>query len=202
MLETNIERLAAAGAKRIVVNVHHFAAMMKDYISSREWPTEVLASDESDLLLDTGGGLKHAEPLFLKDEPILAYNVDVLSQFSLEEMLHCHSDSNALVTLAVSKRETQRCLLFCNNQLVGWRNKKSGEELWSGEKSPLFQELAFSGIAVFKASLLAKLPPANAPYPIIPEYIRLARNESIKAFIHPASEWMDVGRPESLQAIN
>ncbi|MDY5968583.1 MAG: nucleotidyltransferase family protein [Bacteroidales bacterium] len=201
LLETNIERLAEAGAKRIVVNVHHFADMMKGYIASREWPTEVLVSDEAEKLLDTGGGLKHAQSLFMASEPILVYNVDVLSRFSLEGMLLRHKEERAMATLAVSRRETQRYLLFCNNRLVGWCNKKSGEKLCIGEVCLHPYELAFSGIAIVEPRLLELLPPSSEPYPIIPEYLRLAKCEHIEAYVHSASDWLDVGKPETLRLI-
>ena len=204
LLETNIQRLAETGARRIVVNVHHFAQMMRDYVASRPWPAEVLVSDESHLLLDTGGALRHAAPLFLPDEPILTYNVDVLSSFSLREMLLRHARSHALATLAVSRRDTSRLLLFRGGQLVGWRNRQNGAELWCGPRQDAVEteERAFSGIAVVSPSLLALLPPATAPYPIIPEYIRLAQSHRIQPFEHPAAEWVDVGKPDALRALN
>lgn len=199
LLQINIEQLVRQGASRIVVNVHHFASMMKDFIASHHWDCEVVVSDESAMLMDTGGGLKKAAPLFSRTQPILVYNVDVLSDISVQEMMSQHLRTKALATLAVSQRNTQRYLLFnMDNRLVGWRNKASGEERWARQAVRDCNELAFSGMAVVEPEMLDLLPPADAPYAIVPEYLRLANQHIVNGFCHPAAQWLDVGKPETL----
>ncbi len=199
LLQINIEHLARAGVQRIVVNTHHFPDMMADYIASHPQPCEVTISEERDQLLDTGGGLKHAASLFSCTQPIVIYNVDVLSSISLQQMLREHQQREALVTLAVSKRNTSRYLLFDEeNNLTGWRNTARQQELWVHDAVAHCNSLAFSGISIIEPQLLELLPKADAPYPIIPEYLKLARNHRIQCHIHRPDQWIDVGKPETL----
>ncbi len=205
LLELAICRVTKAGAKHVVVNVHHFASTMKTFLLRRSWPIPVDISDESPLLLDTGGALRHARGLFRGQGPILVYNVDVLSTFSIEEMLRKHEQGHALATLAVSDRETCRKLLFNEEgQLAGWKNHDNGEEIIvktansAVSKNPTLTERAFSGISFVSPRLMSLLPPDDRPYPAIPEYLRLAEHHRIQAYEHPASQWLDVGKPETL----
>ncbi len=132
LLEIAIDNLARQGVTRIVVNVHHFADMVIDYLQIHDWGTEVLVSNEKDKLLDTGGGLKKAAPLFHRDEPILIHNVDILSRINFHDLVELHQQDGNFVTLAVSVRDTSRFLLFADNGLlVGW--KLSIEHLHSVE---------------------------------------------------------------------
>lgn len=206
LLKINIDRLAAQGADRIVVNVHHFADKVVDYLASRPWPAEVLVSDERDLLLDTGGGMKKAAPLFRLDEPVLIHNVDILSRLDLRALWRRQQESGALATLAVSRRDTARQLLFdAEGRLAGWYNRQNGETRWAmapTEAAPQTEDynvLAFSGIAVVSPQMLDLLPEATLPYPIIPAYLDAAREHVINHFLHSAADWLDVGKPETLQ---
>ena len=199
LLEINMLRLIEAGATRIVVNTHHYADMIRKFVESKRWDAEVLLSDESSLLLDTGGGLKKAEPQFRSDEPIIVHNVDVLHRLSLTDIVKQHTDSKALATLCVSERSTSRYLLADDSQhLVGWTNVKTGETLWSGTPVDGVRCLAFSGIAVVEPGLLPLLPPATAPYPIIPQYLSIAKSHTINCVEHHPDDWIDVGKPETL----
>lgn len=208
LLEINIRRLAALRPDRIVVNIHHFSSMMRDYIESNHWGTEVCISDESKMLLDTGGALKKAQPLFSGCEPIVVHNVDVLCNINLDEMVAKHMESGSLATLAVARRDTSRQLLVNSSaQLAGWQNSATGERLLVSKTnsetgicnaSGSLHAMAFSGIAVVAPELLKMLPPAEHPYPIIPEYLRLAKDHTISTFEHPAADWLDVGKPATL----
>lgn len=206
LLKVNIDCLAAQGTDRIVVNVHHFADQITSYLAAHSWPVEILVSDERDLLLDTGGGLKKASPLFRPDEPVLVHNVDILSRLDLRALWQQHLESGAVATLAVSRRDTARQLLFTpDGLLAGWHNRLSGETLWAVDshcEKPRIEDhtaLAFSGIAVVSPLMLDLLPEASAPYPIIPAYLNAARHHAIRHFQHPAADWLDVGKPETLQ---
>ena len=200
LLEINIERLARQGIGHIVVNVHHFADMMKDYIWSHNWPVKVDISDESDLLLDTGGAIAHAAPLFDGDGRIVVHNVDILSDVDIQSMFSYAEQTGSLATLAVSQRKTSRQLLFADSMLVGWHNDNTGEYLWADSAVASYKEMAFSGIAVIDSRLPRLLASSRkGAFPIIPEYLRLAKTNVINAFEHDASHWLDVGKPDALE---
>lgn len=199
LLKLTINKLIRQGVSQIVVNVHHFADMVTTYIQQNKWDVPVLISDERDLLLDTGGGIKHAAHLFSPNEPILVHNVDILANIDLKELIHQHNDSMNLATLVASQRNTSRYLLFgADKQLGGWCNTKTGECKWVNQPMAQYQRLAFDGIALLQPELLNLLPPANAPYPIIPTYLEIAKNHGIKYFLLDKKNWLDVGKPETL----
>lgn len=199
LLKIAINNLANQGASRIVVNVHHFADMVSTFINNNRWDVPVIISDERNLLLDTGGGLKNAAQYFNPGEPILIHNVDILSHVNIQELLSYNIDSMSLVTLVVSQRNTSRYLLFNqDSQLIGWKNKASGETKWVNGEINNYQELAFDGIAVVRPEILDLLPPADRPYSIIPSYLEIAKHHRINSFILPKEDWLDVGKPETL----
>ena len=199
LLELAINKLQQSGVHRIVVNVHHFGQQVIDFLDSRTWEAEVVVSDERQLLMDTGGALKQAAPLFSGTEPIVVHNVDILSNLNLTAVLESHRAQKALATLCVSRRTTGRQLLFTpEGKLCGWRNRQMGDELWTDVPHPDATELAFSGISIVEPQLLDLLPPANHPYPVIPCYLEIAKTHIINAFEHPAEHWLDVGKPETL----
>lgn len=200
LIKIAIDNLIRQGATRIVVNIHHFADLLANYIHSHPWEAEILISDESSLLLDTGGGLKKAAPLFVPNEPIIIHNVDILSHINLSELLSQHNDSMNIATLATCQRETSRQLLFNEQkQLVGWTNGNTGEFKWAHGPIDKYKSMAFSGIAIVESQLLNLLPNADHPYPIIPAYLELAKNHRISYFEHNQSDWLDVGKPETLK---
>ena len=200
LIKIAINNLVRQGATRIVVNIHHFADKLLAYIKSTPWDAEILISDEREMLLDTGGGLKKAAPFFLPNEPILVHNVDILTRIDFAKMIQQHTDSMNLATLAVSLRDTSRQLLFdTQHQLSGWQNSTTGETKWVQQPLTDCEQKAFSGIAVVNPKMLAMLPPADHPYSIIPAYLELAKNHRIKYFEHSADDWLDVGKPETLQ---
>lgn len=199
LLELNLRHLIQVGAKRIVVNVHHFADQIVDFIGQRKWEAEILISDERELLLDTGGGLKRAEHLFSGNEPILIHNVDILSHIPLQRLVAQHTGSMSVATLAVSHRKTSRYLLFDDeNQLVGWENTSAGEQKWVSTPKERYNQLAFSGIAVVSPEIFKMLPSAEQPYPIIPEYLRIANDHTISCLQHDPTQWIDVGKLDTL----
>jgi len=201
LLEHAIQKLSDAGVSKIVVNVHHFAALVSEFIESRKWKVPVLISDESDLLLETGGGLKKASPMFSGQEQILLYNVDVISDVDLEILNKEHEQSRALATLCVRDRKTRRYFKFNSEmQLVGWVNKKTGETKIS--RSADFgnaKELAFSGIHIIQPELLNYLPEEDR-FSIVKVYLDLAKTKTIKGFFDKSDLWMDVGKPAELLA--
>lgn len=184
MLQHIIEKLQAAGINHLVVNVHHFADKVVDFIRSRQWQCTIDISDESTLLLDTGGGLKHAAHLFSGKENVLVHNVDIFSDIDLRDVEAAHRRDGNLVTLCVSQRQTKRLLEFNADGLLVGRAERG---------------LAFSGVSVVSPKLLDLLPEADHPYPVIDEYIRLSHDYRIGCYLHSAEHWLDVGKPETLE---
>lgn len=202
LLERAIAKVKSLGARHIVVNIHHFADQIADFVKSKEWGADIVLSDERTQLLDTGGAIRHAAHLFKPDLPILIHNVDVLSAIDLTEMIAKHQREKNLVTLAVSKRDTSRLLLFNNSGLLcGWHNKQDDTYLWSDRPVKKHTALAFSGIAVVSSELPSMLPPDDSAYPIIPEYLRLAAKYPLSKFEHCATDWIDVGKIDTLMQL-
>lgn len=199
LLEINIQKMGRLGIDRVVVNVHHFADLMKEFLTRHVWPVEVAISDESDLLLDTGGALKKAAPLFHGDRPVLIHNVDILTTLDIDALLRQHRTNGDLATLAVSQRNTARQLLSdSEGRLCGWHNRTDGSTLWAGEPATHCRQWAFSGVAIVAPELFDLLPEADHPYPVIPQYLNLSKQHLVTLFSHNAGDWLDVGKPETL----
>ena len=185
LLERTIRRLESAGINHIVINVHHFADKVIDFVNTHTWQARTDISDERDLLLDTGGALKHAAPLFSGREEVFVHNVDILSDIDLQAVERHHRSEGNLVTLCVSRRKTKRLLAFDERGLLVGRADEG---------------LAFSGISIVSPELFALLPEADRPYPVIDEYIRLSQaGHRIGAYLHDPAHWLDVGKPETLK---
>lgn len=199
LLQRAIEKLKAEGVEEIVVNVHHFADLVINFLESQNWGIPIYISNESDKLLETGGGLKKAAPFFADNSPILIYNVDILSNLNLQLLKEEHLKSGALSTLVVRQRKTQRYFKFDSNKnLVGWLNKKTGEtKISRPENFENATEMAFSGIHIIQPRLL-KLMPAEDRFSIVKVYLELAKTHEIKGYFDTSDLWIDVGKPEQL----
>lgn len=203
LLEITIIRLRAFGVREVIVNVHHFADMVVDYLqANRNFGMRIEISRE-DILLDTGGGLKKAAWFFLEGpasmhEPFIVHNVDVLSNIDLTRMLRFHTEHNALATLAVQQRETSRPLLFDDRSLLcGRRIDRDGATEWA-RRAEHARPFAFSGVHFLSPRALSMLSEEGA-FSIIPAYLRLAsQDEDILAFRADEFYWRDLGRPENL----
>src|SRR4051794_17975554 len=149
LLERTVKYLQQFGIDNIIVNVHHFANQILDEIEKNNgWGSNISISDETNAVLETGGGLKKAEPFFPMEENFVLINVDVLTDMSLDKMLAYHLSNNALATLATTDRQTSRYFLFNeNDELCGWRNVAMGSEKIV-RNSGVLQQKAFSGIHV------------------------------------------------------
>ena len=201
LLQINVQRLADAGATLCVVNVHHFGDMLIDYIRSHQWPCRMLVSDERQLLLDTGGALRHAAPLFDPNSPVLVHNVDILSQIDLRALQKHHLDSGNLVTLCTSHRQSSRMLLFDHSgNLAGiYRPTDNNTNQTLNSQLSTLTPLPFSGISMVSPELFPLLPPDDHPYPSLDCYLQLAKHHRIGYFIHSPQGWFDVGTPEKLE---
>jgi len=204
LLEITFERLRSFGVDEVIVNVHHFADMVADYLKSKNNFGMRVEISREPVLLDTGGGLKNAAWFFLDDskrldEPFILHNVDVLSDIDLRRMLEFHVTHHALATLAVKQRETSRYLLFDpQDQLCGRRSKPDLKtELVRPVESP--RAFAFSGIHVISPRLLPMIQEEGI-FSIISTYLNLAAlGKPIMAFHSDEFYWRDLGRPEHLK---
>jgi NDP-sugar pyrophosphorylase family protein len=199
LLEIALGRLRSFGVREAIVNAHHHAEMIVEYLKAHDNFGMRIEVSREDLLLDTGGGLKQAAHFFLETpEPFILHNVDVLSTIDFERMVRFHRKHEALVTMAVQARETSRYLLFdAQGELCGRRAGLAGEPEWARPPQTT-QALAFSGIHVISPRIFAKMTEEGA-FSIIPAYLRLAsQGEKILAYRMDDCYWRDLGRPESL----
>lgn len=200
LLQHAIEKLVMHHITDITINVFYFADQIIDFLNHHPFPgVQIHLSDERDELLDTGGGLKKAEPFLTGNEPILIYNVDVISNLDLNALELYHRNSGSLATLVVRKRDTARYLMFDHDlQLVGWKNFSNGETKISRPGSfAKATPYAFSGIQIVQPEIL-KLISEKGKFPIIDLYLRLASTHAIHGFVDSSSTWMDLGKPDQL----
>lgn len=198
LLEHVIIRLKSFGVQDLVVNVHHYADMVIDFIKQNDdFGIKIHISDEREELLDTGGALKKAAPL-LSDAPFLIHNVDIVSQLDLAALYQQHLQTTAYSTLAVSERNTSRYLQFDNEgKLSAWRNVKTGERKECRQSNEV-QDWAYSGIAVVDPSLFTFFPDEKNVFSIIDVWLEAAKVGNVENFPHPQTHWLDVGKPHTL----
>ena len=205
LLESLILKLKDSGFDRIVINVHHFADMIEDFVRSKDgFGVDVLFSDERDCLRDTGGGLRHASSLLLAGDTssaVLVHNVDIVSNVNLRDFYEKAVSQNALASLLVSRRKSSRHLLFDetdgNCRLKGWTNVQTGEvKSPFGEISPEdFSHYAFSGVHLVSPKFLALMESMPEKFPIMDFYLSLAADYSIFGVEAPdGCTFLDVGK--------
>jgi len=199
LLEICIKKLKAQGISDIIVNVHHFAEQIKNFLAeNNNFGLNISISDETEKLLDTGGGLKKAAWFFDDGKPFLLHNVDVISNINLKAFLNIHIISKAIVTLAVRKRKSSRYLLFNSEDILrGWKNVKT-KEIVSSEDVKSLNEYAFSGIHIIDQKIFS-LMPDDKIFSMIDLYLEIMKSKNIYGYVNNDSFWMDVGNPESLK---
>ena len=200
LLKRVIFQLKEAGFTRIVVNVHHFSQQIIDYLrENNNFGMDIRISDESDKLLETGGGIKKAWPLFDQTEPILIHNVDILSNVNLQKF---YQNAPLAARLLVSERKTKRYLLFDDTmRLVGWTNIETGEvkSPYSGLNPKDYQMYAFSGIHMVAPSLFPLMEDEPDKFPIMDFYLRHCDKVRIEGYVKNDLKLMDVGKQETLK---
>lgn len=207
MLERVILRLKFAGVTEIVVNVHHHAEMIRRYLTeNNNFGVDIKISDETDLLLDTGGGVAKAAPMLRGDEPIMLYNADILTDFPIKEMLDAHIRRGGLATLLVGQRESSRALLFnVQGQMRGWWRTDRSEVRPDGIDSAHLLSAAFCGVHVISPELLDEIvgyADVNSKvFSIIDFYITTcSQNPYFGWTPRNLFSWYDIGRPATLEA--
>jgi len=200
LLERAIRKAAKAGFDDIIVNVHHFAGQIIDFLNASHFEGVKLAiSDESDILLDTGGAIRKARWFLDGHEPFLVHNVDIISNIDLASMLSYHVDQQNLATLSVMDRKTSRYFLFDKAfRLKGWKDIYNGKLRWvDGPKKDL-TALAFSGIHLLNPEIFDLLKESGR-FSIVDAYLRLALQHQIHAYLQQDFTWFDIGKPDQLE---
>lgn len=201
LLEIALARLRDFGVHDVIVNVHHFADMIVEYLHSHNNFGMHIEISREETLLDTGGGLKKAGWFFANDsEPFVLHNVDVISTIDLAEMLRFHNDRQGLATVAVKERPSSRYLLFDEQQLLCGRRLVREGKIETARPAIQPQELAFAGIHVISPRLVSMMT-ENGSFSIITSYLALAsRGKKILGFRADRYKWRDLGTLENLKA--
>ena len=207
LLDLIVRQLQKAGYDRFVVNVHHFAQQIIDHVAAQDYAPLVHISDETAQLLETGGGLKKAAPLFRDDEPILIHNVDILDNVDYQWFSRQHQPDEDAVLL-VSRRKTKRYLLFDNAmRLMGWKNIETGEIKSPYEyirRTGLSQHgeplnmFAFSGIHSFSPRLFSLMDRFPDRFSIIDFYLSVCHRSHIVGLVKDDLQVLDVGKLDTL----
>lgn len=198
LLQHCIENLTNNGFHHIVINVHHFGEQIIDFAEHHHFNADIKISDERDLLMDTGGGIVKAIPLFKKSKAVLVHNVDIISNVNLGKMATQFLDSKDDAWLLTQDRETSRKLLFnLENQLIGWKNKADGNFKWACDSFDQYQEMAFSGLHFLRSDLFAEFD--CKPQGIIDLYLYLAKHNRIISKPIQPDYWFDLGKSEQLE---
>lgn len=198
LLEHCIENLISQGFTHIVVNVHHFAPMVCDFLSRHKFNASIFVSDESERLLDTGGGIIHARQFLDGEEPFLVHNVDIISDINLKELVDIHAENDALATLAVSRRESSRVFLFDEDMLLsGWRNMLTGKSIFPNMHKTVLDAYAFAGIHVISPRIF-ELISTQGVFSIVDAYLNLCKDNRIIGVSLDNNFILDVGKPDSL----
>ncbi|HKP74099.1 MAG TPA: nucleotidyltransferase family protein [Longimicrobiaceae bacterium] len=201
MLERVARRLIAAGAGRLIVNTSHLSEQVEAYLAERDgFGAEWHVSPEPEPPLETGGAIIQAAPLFRRDAPFFLHNSDILTDLPLGAMYRAHEEAGALATLAVMPRESTRQLLFDDVGLLGRIDTSKGVELRARDAVGEVRQLAFGGIHVISPRIFDLLTERGA-FSILDPYLRLvAAGERIVPFRADGCTWVDIGRPEQLEA--
>ncbi|NMD01560.1 MAG: nucleotidyltransferase family protein [Bacteroidales bacterium] len=205
LLEHAVAHLCLYGVTDIVVNVHHHAQKVIDKAKklAEKYPCNITISDESDKVLETGGGLKKAAHLLQNEPYFIAYNVDILSDLNLALLVNFHLENKNLSSLVVRSRKTNRYFLFNEKMdLCGWKNMANNEIKLSSTKIQRLIPYAFSGIQVISSEMLPLLLYWGEVFSITDAYIKLCAFYKIQGFVDKDSFWMDIGTPEKLQEAN
>lgn len=199
LLEIVISKIIQVGITEIIINVHHFAQQVIDFVNENDkFGIDICFSDETAQLLDTGGGLKKASWFLNGDEAFLVYNVDILSNIDLKAFIIQHKKNQALATLAVRNRKTSRYLLFDEDFILGgWENVKTGERKIARDK-PGLNPFAFSGIHIIEPAIFNLINEIGR-FSIIDVYLKLAKEHRILGYDHSHTQWLDLGRIENLK---
>lgn len=194
-----INCLKNQGFDQFLINIHHHGQMVIDYLkANKQFGVEIQYSDERSELLDTGGAILKARHFFNSNEAVLIHNVDIISDVNFKEMLSFHIKNDALATLCIRKRETNRSLIF-NHQmrLKGWMNKKTNEFKWVDSSLADYLTFAYSGV-YFAAPEFPDYLSYTGKFSVIDGWLSIAKSKLINGYHDTSESWFDLGTPEKL----
>lgn len=203
LLQRNIEYLQQYGIRDVVVNVHHFADQIIHAVKQNNgWGSNIIISDETNEVLETGGGLLKAQPFLEGSEPFVTLNVDILTDLDLNNLLAFHQQQKPLISFGVTNRKTSRYFLFDDNdRLCGWRNVKTGEEkgphLLPEKAATVLVPKAYSCVVVFQPEVFSFIR-QRGKFSLTETYLDLAAEHTILGYDHSGDKLVDVGKPESV----
>ena len=198
LLQRNIEYLQQYGIIDVVVNVHHFPKQIIDAIKKNKgWGSNIIISDESSDVLETGGGLMKARALLENKESFFSLNVDILTNLNLNKLMAFHQQHKPLITFGVTNRKSSRVLLFDDdNRLCGWKNVQTGQEKIAINKPNLIEK-AYSCVVIYQPEVFSLIK-QTGKFSIIDSYLDLAAEHVIAGYDHSGDYLVDVGKPESV----
>ena len=198
LLQRNVEYLQQYGIKDVIINVHHFADQIIHTVEKNNgWGSNIIISDECGEVLETGGGLSKAKDFFISGEKFVTCNVDILTELDLNKLIAFHKQRKSLISFGVTRRKTSRYFLFNEyDRLVGWRNKKTGEEKIVIRQSDLVEK-AYSCVVVFEPEIFSLIP-FTGKFSLIDVYLSLAADHHILGYDHTGDKFVDVGKPENI----
>lgn len=198
LLQRNIEYLQQNGIDDVIVNVHHFADQIVDAIEKNNgWGSNIFISDETDQVLETGGGLLKAQDLFTPGEKFITCNADILTDLNIGNLLAFHEERSSLISFGITQRKTSRNFLFDKeDRLCGWINNQTGEQRISLDRPGLVQK-AYSCVVVFEYEVF-RLSPFKGKFSLTDLYLELAKEHPINGYDHTGDKWVDVGKTESI----
>ncbi len=197
LLERNIKYLQSYGINDFVINIHHFGGQILAFLAENDnFGANIEISNESDELLETGGGLLFARRFLENEKTFLIMNVDILTDLNITNFINIHELKGGMVTLAVSDRESTRKLMFNDKMyLKGWKNHTTNKKTVVGGIFKL-RELAFSGVHCVNSEIFTKIT-RTGKFSIMDEYLDLMKEDIIIGYQHTAN-LIDVGKPESV----
>jgi NDP-sugar pyrophosphorylase family protein len=200
LLQRNIEYLQQFGLYDVIINVHHFAEQIIESVKNNNgWRSNITISDETDAILETGGGLKRAAWYFNNEDDFVLMNADILTDLPLNSMISFHKKNKPLATLATTNRNTSRYFLFDKeNTLCGWKNAKTDEIKIMRDEKKIYPK-AFSGIHIINAKIFSLMQQTEIKFSMVDVYLSLCAQHKIFSFDHSNTKFIDVGKPESLQ---
>ncbi len=199
LLQRNIEYLQQYNITDIIVNIHHFPDQIVEEIKKNNgWGSDILISDESNEVLETGGGLLKAKNLLEGTEPFMSVNVDVLTDLNIDKLAAYHNEKKPLISFAVTQRKTSRnILLGDDNRMCGWKNNTTGEEKIVIQRENL-KPFAYSCVVIYQPQIFSVIK-QQGKFSIMDTYLDLAADHLIVGYDHTGDKWVDVGKPESVE---
>ena len=199
VLERILMKLSESGFNDIIINVHHLAEKIIEAANNFQdrLNVKITISDETDELLETGGGLYKAKDFF-DDRPFLVYNGDILTDLDLGKMYAYHTRKGALATMAVRNREGTRAFLVDDNGVIrGWTNRKSGVDIITIEQPMNLTEIPSMAISVYDPGIFDYME--EGKYTMTSIIMKATASERVIAFRYDRGFWIDIGTPEQLE---